>query len=52
MKIQSKIHYDNDTIMYCEETGECYKVIESVRISLFDEYKFGLTLEEVVSNEL
>ena len=47
MKIRSKTHYDNDTIIYCEDTGECYRVIRSVRISLFDEYKFGLELEEV-----
>jgi len=56
MKIQSKTHYDEGTIIYCEDTGECYEVINSVRISLFDEYKYGLELKEVtnlgVTNEL
>lgn len=37
------------TIVYDEETGECFEVISCDRIDVLGEFKYGITIKEIKS---
>lgn len=45
MKIQSKEAYVVGALVHCIIDDKLYRVLSSERISLMDEYKYGITLE-------
>ena len=46
-KVQSENEYKKGVILFDDDTGEIFEVVNCVRIALFEKYKFGLTLKEV-----
>jgi len=51
IKVQSEVDYKTGIVLFDDDTGEIFEVVSCVRISLFDKYKFGLTLKEVKDME-